>query len=237
VTQQFRIDVPAGSIAGLQHGPAGGALVLGIHGLTGTNRQLERIGTRLGADGHRFVAIDLRGRGDSARTAPGTYGWENHARDVVAVADALGADHFAIVGVSMGGSIAMKAAELAGERITNVVLIDVAGRVDPGVGPVIAELLASADPEVADPAAVAEDRADTRTQDPHGRWRHLRQPTLLVRASQEIRPRAGYVVPADERDRFVAAVPTATVVEVDATHLTVTDHDDTVEAVAAFLGG
>ena len=81
--------------------------------------------------------MDLRGRGHSVVTPPGSYGWENHARDVLAVADALGVDRFALVGQSMGASIAMKVAELNASRLEAVVLIDVAGRVDPGVGPVI----------------------------------------------------------------------------------------------------
>ena len=39
----------------------------------------------------------------------------------------------------MGASVAMKAAELDGSRLRAVVLVDVAGRVDRGVGPVIAD--------------------------------------------------------------------------------------------------
>ena len=41
----------------------------------------------------------------------------------------------------MGGSVAMKVAELDGSRLDGVVLVDVAGRVDPGVGPVIASVI------------------------------------------------------------------------------------------------
>ena len=88
-----------------------------------------------------MVAIDPRGRGRSDHR-PCTYGWENHARDVFAVADALGFDRFATIGQSMGGSVAMKAAELDGSRLVAVVLADIAGRVDPGVGGVIASSLA-----------------------------------------------------------------------------------------------
>ena len=58
------------------------------------------------------------------------------------MADTLGFHRFAIVGQSMGASVAMKAAELDGSRLRALVLVDVAGRVDPGVGPVIAGSLA-----------------------------------------------------------------------------------------------
>ena len=52
---------------------------------------------------------------------------------MLAVAAALGFERFSVVGQSMGGSVAMKAAELDGHRLDAVVLLDVAGRVDPGV--------------------------------------------------------------------------------------------------------
>lgn len=108
-------------------------------GLAGNARGFAHLGSRLGGDDLQLVAVDLRGRGRSETTPPGTYGWANHARDVFAVADELGFDRFAIVGQSMGGSVAMKAAELDGSRLTAVVLVDVAGRVDPGVGAAVAD--------------------------------------------------------------------------------------------------
>jgi pimeloyl-ACP methyl ester carboxylesterase len=64
---------------------------------------------------------------------------------VLEVVDALGVDRFSVVGASMGGSVGMKVAALAADRLVAVVMVDIAGRVDPGVVPVIAELLAEAD--------------------------------------------------------------------------------------------
>lgn len=224
-----------GRIRLTHHGSARAPLVLGVHGLTSTRHQLAKIGRRVADAGLRFAALDMRGRGGSARTPSGTYGWMNHALDVVAVADALGADRFAVVGVSMGGAVAMKTAELVNDRVDAVVLIDIAGRVDPGVGCVIAEVIATADPGIADPVAIAEDRVDATKQDPYRRWRHLTMPTLLIRATREIRPGAGHVVPVADRDRFVAAVPTSTVVEVDGTHRDVADSELTSVAIVDFL--
>ena len=217
-----------------------------------------------------------RGRGKSAVTGPGTYGWENHALDVFAVAGALGFERFGIIGQSMGGSVAMKAAELDGSRLDAVVLVDVAGRVDPGVGAVIASVISRID-EVHDsvesyleavkaqglvepwndswerghryglepvdggvrtrthPEAVAEDRAFTATQDPYERWKHLTMPTLLLRATRELLPGAGYVVPADDRDRFLREVSRSAVVEVDANHLTINANAGAVTAIGSFI--
>lgn len=257
-------------------GPPTAPSVIGIPGLTGNALNVAFLGERIGGPDLQLVAIDPRSRGQSEVTGPGTYGWENHARDVFAVADALGIERFAILGQSMGGSVAMKAAELDASRLAAVVLVDVAGRVDPGVGAVIASSLArvgrtypSADAYVDDvralglvdpwngywesahrydlveveggvrtrtsPDAVAEDRAYTRTQDPYARWAHLTMPTLLARATRELAPGSGHVVPVDDRDRFRREVPSAEVVEIDANHLTINTHLDLATAIRSFL--
>ena len=49
-------------------------------------------------------------------------------------------------------------------------------------------------------------------------------PTLLLRGTWELRPGSGYVVPADDRARFLRDVLGASVVEIDANHLTINVH-------------
>jgi len=83
--------------------------------------------------------------------------------------------------------------------------------------------------------AVAEDRAYTMTQDPYRRWKKLTMPTLLVRAKQELRLGSGYVVPAEDRNAFLREVSGATVVEIDANHLSINTHPDTASAIQRFL--
>ena len=274
--EEVGVEGRFGRVHGQRFGSPEAPLVVAVHGLAGNGRVFDFLGERLGGEGLQLVAVDLRGRGRSGATGVGTYGWENHAGDVFAVAEALGVERFGVIGLSMGGSVAMKAAELDGQRLDAVVLLDVAGRVDPGVGPVIASVIGGLG-EVHDSAdsylaavraqglvepwsehwgryyrdgleeveggvraavraeAVAEDRRYTLTQDPYDRWKHLTMPTLLVRAAQELRPGAGYVVPADDRDRFLREVPHGEVVEVDANHLTVATHPDTADAIRRFL--
>jgi pimeloyl-ACP methyl ester carboxylesterase len=276
--EEFELSARLGRVHARRWGSsAAPLLVIGLPGLSGTGERFAFLGDRIGGDRVQLVALDPRGRGQSETTAPGSYGWENHARDVLAVADALGFGRFAIVGQSMGGSVAMKTAELDGSRLTGVVLIDVAGRVDRGVGAVIASEIERLDrvyssvdeyleevridgriepwneywdrayrAEViemngcvmhrANASAVAEDRAYTVTQDAYGRWTHLTMPTLLLRATRELEPGCGFIVPADDRDRFVRDVPSATVVEIDANHLSITTHDDAAAAIADFVG-
>ncbi len=245
-------------------------------GLRGIAEQFAFIGERIGGDELQLVALDPRGRGKSEKTAAGTYGWENHARDVLAVAHALGFEWFSMVGYSMGGSVAMKTAELDESRLQRIVLIDIAGSVDRGVGAVIASEIdnlrmtydsmeqylahvrsasltepwdeysdrahcaevAEVDARVAhltSPEAVEEDRAYTWAQHPYDRWKFLTMPTLLVRATQEMRPGCGFVVPVADRDLFMREVPHATLVEVDANHRTIRRHEATANAIRSFL--
>ena len=63
------------------------------------------------------MAIDLRGHGRSEVTGAGTYGWCNHARDVLGIADAVGAPSFAVIGQTSGAAIAMTCAQLEPSRI------------------------------------------------------------------------------------------------------------------------
>jgi pimeloyl-ACP methyl ester carboxylesterase len=69
-----------------------------------------------------------------------------------------------------------------------------------------------------------------------GLWKHLTMPVLLLRAARPIVPGSGYIVPETERDRFLAAVPTAQAVEIDANHGAIGVVDAAVSAVAGFLG-
>jgi pimeloyl-ACP methyl ester carboxylesterase len=274
--EELDITVRSHRLRAQRFGSSSAPLVLGLHGLSGNMKSFDFVGERLGSDALQLVAFDLRGRGHSETTPPGTYGWENHALDVFALADALGFQRFSLVGQSMGGSVAIKAAELDGARLDAVVLVDVAGRVDPGVGVLIASMIGRLDAvydtvdsyldavkseglvdpwsehwdrshrygldEVdggirarVDAAAVAEDRAYTATQDPYHRWKHLTMPTLLLRATRELRPGAGHVVPAADRDRFLREVRGSAVVEVDANHLTINTHPESATAIRRFF--
>ena len=276
VGEEFDVAVRSHRLHAQRFGSPSAPLVVGVHGLSGTMKNFDFVGERLGGGDLQLVALDLRGRGNSETTRPGTYGWENHALDVFAVADALGFERFGMIGQSMGGSVAMKAAELDGSRLNAVVLVDVAGRVDRGVGAVIASVIDRID-EVYDSVdgyldavkaqglvqpwseywdrchryqlrevdggvrsrvdleAVAEDRRYTATQDPYDRWKHLSMPTLLLRATQELLPDAGYVVPADDRDRFLREVRRSAVVEVDANHLTINTNAHAATAIGDFF--
>lgn len=79
--------------------------------------------------GWRVIAPDLRGFGGSSG-ADAVTTIDGHAADVLALADHLGLERLAIVGLSMGGYVAMAIARLAPERLRALVLCDTRAEAD-----------------------------------------------------------------------------------------------------------
>jgi pimeloyl-ACP methyl ester carboxylesterase len=139
VAEALDVEVPSGRIHAERRGAPSAPLAIGIPGLSANLRGFDFIAERVAGPDRGFLALDLRGRGLSDVTPQGTYGWPAHAKDVLAVADALGARTFAVVGQSMGAAVAMEMARMAPDRLTHVVLIDAAGAADPSTaGPILA---------------------------------------------------------------------------------------------------
>jgi pimeloyl-ACP methyl ester carboxylesterase len=113
-------------------GAVSGPPVICIHGLTRNARDFEDLAPRIANLGRRVLAVDVRGRGLSARDPqplnyhPGTY-----AMDVIALMDATGIDRAVFVGTSMGGIIAMVLASIRPEAIAGAVLNDVGPELSP----------------------------------------------------------------------------------------------------------
>jgi pimeloyl-ACP methyl ester carboxylesterase len=128
--EELSLALPSGRLQAVVHGPADGPLVLCLHGLTANARAFDVIGERLASTGRRAVAPDLRGRGLSDITPPGSYGLGSHAADAIAAANELGAETFDVVGWSMGALTGILAASLAAGRLRRLVLVDHAGRMD-----------------------------------------------------------------------------------------------------------
>lgn len=122
-----RFILQSGEVAYEVSGAETGQLVVGIPGLSANLRSFDVIYEALDGKRHRKLAFDPRGRGRSSKSAPGTYGWPSHARDVIEMADQLHAETFDVIGWSMGAWIAMVVAQMAPERVRRVVLIDAAG--------------------------------------------------------------------------------------------------------------
>ena len=128
-----RFKLASGEVAAEVSGAAAATLVIGIPGLSVNLRCFDVIFEGLDPARHRRLAFDPRGRGMSDKTPPGSYGWPSHVKDIVAMADELGAATFDLIGLSMGAWIAMKVAEMNPGRVGRLVLIDAGGDVDASV--------------------------------------------------------------------------------------------------------
>lgn len=133
----LELSLASGHLHAERSGGNRGTVVLCIPGLSANLRGFDFLAERLASEKRSVVTLDLRGRGQSEATEPGTYGWMSHALDVLGVADALGAAQFTVLGQSMGAFVAMEIARLAPERLSAVVLIDACGAPDPSAVPLI----------------------------------------------------------------------------------------------------
>ena len=274
---EFDLQLPSGRLHAQRFGSADAPLAICVPGLSANQKSFDFICERLAGDRLQAVVLDLRGRGKSDITPAGTYGWPSHARDVFAAADALGAGRFSLIGHSMGGLVALAAAERDAARLDRVVLIDIAGAPDPSslvpvnvsvdrLGTVsrstdfyieAVKKLGLIDPwseywdryfryelepveggvrTRSDRAAVMEDYAYGGSHEAYPLWRPLTMPVLLVYAKREIMPGMGHIVSDADHAGFPRAVPSATVVDVDANHYTVITVDPTVAAIRSFFG-
>jgi pimeloyl-ACP methyl ester carboxylesterase len=127
------VKLSSGEVAVEVWGEKTGQAVIGIPGLSANLRSFDVVFAGLDDARHRKIAFDPRGRGRSEKTAPGTYGWPSHARDILEIADQVKARTFDIIGWSMGAWIAMVVAQQAPDRVRRLVLVDAAGVPDESV--------------------------------------------------------------------------------------------------------
>jgi pimeloyl-ACP methyl ester carboxylesterase len=92
-----------------------GPAVLLLHGLADDHGLWRYVAPRL-ARSFRVISADVRGHGASE---PGRLDWDmgTLVDDVLRIADASGAERFAVVGLSMGGGIAQGVALSAADRV------------------------------------------------------------------------------------------------------------------------
>jgi len=269
------LRLSSGSMRALRHGSGSGIPALCVPGLSANARSFDAIAPMIASQGRPVVALDLRGRGFSPATAPGTHGWRRHAEDVLEAARLMGFQSFDLLGHSMGAFVAMQAAALDSASIRRLVLIDGAGVPEAAAIPPIRagiERLGAVFPSAeaycdairrigaavpwelwgphslydleevpggvrsrTSKDAVLEDAVHGAKHDASAFWPALRMPTLLVRAAQPLLPDAGFIVGAALRDAFLAAVPSAQAVEIDANHFGVMAHPDGLRAIDRFL--
>lgn len=122
------VQLVGGRIHCRRHGEGPGVPVICIPGLSANSVCLDAVGAALAAAGRTAVAVDLRGRGRSEVTPPGSYGWEAHARDIDDLARRLHGGPVDVVGHSMGAFVALATAAIRPAMVRRMVLVDGAGR-------------------------------------------------------------------------------------------------------------
>lgn len=115
------VDVGDGLLLHVERAGDGPPLVL-LHGFTGATTTWTPLLPRLAGE-HTTIAIDLPGHGRSSAPAnPDRYALTRVAGDLLRVLDALGIDRVALLGYSMGGRAALRAALRAPDRVAALVL-------------------------------------------------------------------------------------------------------------------
>ena len=101
--------------------------VIIVHGLLGQSRNFASIAQSLAAQlqfKRRIITVDLRNHGESGHSDSMSY--TAQAQDLLAVMDREGMEEAVLIGHSMGGKVVKAAALLHPERVTGLVVMDIA---------------------------------------------------------------------------------------------------------------
>ncbi|MDF0487178.1 alpha/beta hydrolase [Sphingomonas sp. H39-1-10] len=105
--------------------------IICIPGLTRNARDFEDLAPRLAGE-WRVIALDLRGRGESAYAKdPMSYVPMTYVQDIEALLAELGVSSFIAFGTSLGGILTMLLAGAARERLAGALINDVGPEIEP----------------------------------------------------------------------------------------------------------
>lgn len=154
--------------------PSAPALVL-LHGIGGDHTTWDRVAEHL-ADRYHVLAVDQRGHGASDRSD--RYTFRLLAEDVWRLADTLDLETITLIGHSMGGLVALVAAQLQPDRLTALVVEEAPPPVPLDRPP----LELPTEPTPYDFALINQIRAELRQPDPDN-WARLGElavPVLIM---------------------------------------------------------
>lgn len=101
-----------------------------LHGLSANANSFESYMKLI--DNCRVISVDLRGRGLSEKPDNG-YSMQAHSKDIIAMMDVLKIEEAIVAGHSFGGLLSIYLAVNSPERISKIILIDVAAKMHPEV--------------------------------------------------------------------------------------------------------
>ncbi|HJU07893.1 MAG TPA: alpha/beta fold hydrolase [Rhodanobacteraceae bacterium] len=128
LSSNLRLAPPETSLAIESRGPSDAPALLFVHGFGQTRHAWRRSAEKLAEAGFRTLTFDLRGHGDSSRTADGHYELQQFLDDLLDVSRSLPEPPM-LIGASMGGLLGLA---LAGETtpppFRALVLVDITPR-------------------------------------------------------------------------------------------------------------
>lgn len=107
----------------LDWGNSSAPTVVLVHGGLDHARSWDWTARALSRDYH-VVALDMRGHGDSAWSAEGSYMIHNYVYDLAQLVQIIGRDPVAIVGHSLGGSVTLRYAGLFPDSVRKIAAIE-----------------------------------------------------------------------------------------------------------------
>jgi pimeloyl-ACP methyl ester carboxylesterase len=119
--RSFFVAVQGTRLRLLEWGEPGRPPVLMVHGMRAHAHWFAPVAPALRGR-FRVLSLDLRGHGESAQTPP--YGPLVYAEDLQALVEALDLRELVLLGHSMGGGVALRAAPQIAERLRALVLVD-----------------------------------------------------------------------------------------------------------------
>ena len=100
-----------------------GPVALFVHGFPlDSSMWIEQVSAL--SDTHRCIAVDLRGFGRSSPATGAALTMERHAEDLAGVLDLVSEEQVDLIGLSMGGYVALAFAEMFPNRIRTLALVD-----------------------------------------------------------------------------------------------------------------
>ncbi len=121
------VDVAGHHVHYLAQGPAGGPVVVLVHGLGGQGEDWQNLAPYFAKAGFRVYTPDLLGYGRSEKPADFSYSVHDEAEIVTGFLDALGLKQVDLGGWSMGGGVAQHVALRHPERVRHLMLFDSVG--------------------------------------------------------------------------------------------------------------
>ena len=205
--------------------------------LGGLGLDVSEMGMLIGplADRFRVIAVDNRGAGRSAKP-PGPYSIEQMAADVAGLMDRLDLPRAHLLGISMGGRIAMALALAWPGRVNRLVLVATSPRAAGARWLVRAGMLVAALPVLRgrhrQPRYGMKAQFDATTRfDCTGRLSQIGAPVLIVHG------RSDRIAPVALAEQLHSLIPGSRLVLIDGGHLAplLTQHERLVAEISAFL--